>query len=441
MTWEVEAGPGGSGAFTRPAISPIMRRTVAPVTSSQEVPVAPPPAEAQQLVRQYKDSAAANILQGKPAEALADYRKVVELAPHDSPARLKVAELLAQLGQRQEAVREFHYLAIRYAAEGQTLHAIAACKLILALDPDHQETQENLASLIAMQSAEQGTEAPPRDKPAPTPLFSQLPRDVFVALLGLLEVRRVSGGEPIIKEGERGNSLFILVQGTVRVVHTPENALPHTLAELGEGSFFGEMGLISDAPRTATVIATRDCTLLEVTREMLTQLGARFPSLELVVQQFYKDRLLDNLLKSNPVFQPLSDAQKRAIAQRFQSRSVEPGTVLLQQGQRSNALLLLLRGRCSVVHQDPEGSERPYPDMTEGSVFGEISLMLDLRVTATVRAATPCLLLMLDQETVKELVLPHPEVRRALTQLSRERLDRTAAMLAEGAEVQGSFLI
>jgi cAMP-dependent protein kinase regulator len=115
--------------------------------------------------------------------------------------------------------------------------------------------------------------------------------------------------------------------------------------------------------------------------------------------------------------------------------------VLLQQGQRSHALHLLLRGRCSVVHQDPEGGERPYPDMTEGAVFGEISLLLDLRVTATVRAATSCLLLVLDQEAVQQLVLPYPEVRRTLTQLSRERLDRTAAMLAEGAEIQGSFLI
>lgn len=421
-----------------------------------------PSAEVQQLVRQYKDSAAANILQGRPAEALADYRKVVEITPLDSAARLKVAELLAQLGHRADAVREFHHLAIHYAAEGQLIHAIAACKLILAIDPNHQETQENLASLIAMQSAEErhlsredsdeasdapAPAAPPPSSPEPRrpaaamPLFSRLPRDIFVALLGLLEMRRIPGGEPIITEGERGNSMFILVEGNVRVVHTPENGPPHTLAELGDGSFFGEMGLISDAPRMASVIATRDCTLLEVTREMLTQLTARFPSLEQVVQQFYKDRLLDNLLQSSPIFQPLSAEQKRAIAERFQSRTVEPGTVLLQQGQRSQALHLLLRGRCSVVHQDPEGGERPYPDMTEGAIFGEISLLLDLRVTATVRAATPCLLLVLDPETVKELVLPHPEVRRNLTRLSRERLDRTAALLAEGAEVRGSFLI
>jgi CRP-like cAMP-binding protein len=412
-------------------------------------------ADAQQQARQYKEDAAANILQGRPREALADYRKALELVPLDAAARLKVAELLAQLGHRREAVREFQHLAIRYAADGQTLHAIAACKLILAIDPNHQATQETLANLCAMQAVEErqrewhGAEpeatrepqAPAVPKPEPTPLFSQLPKELFVALLEVLEVRRVPGGESIITEGERGNSMFLLVQGTVRVVHTPENGAPRTLAELSDGSIFGEMGLVSDAPRVASVVATRDCTLLEVTRDMLARLGERFPVLEQVVQQFYKDRLLDNLLKSNPLFQPIPADKKRAIAERFQSRGVEPGTVLLQQGQRSHALHLLLRGRCSVVHQAPEGGERPYPDMTEGAIFGEISLLLDLRVTATVRAATSCLLLVLDQEAVKELVLPYPEVRRTLTQLSRERLDRTAAMLADGAEVQGSFLI
>ncbi|HEY0097146.1 MAG TPA: tetratricopeptide repeat protein, partial [Archangium sp.] len=114
-----------------------------------------PTAEVQQQVRRYKDSAAVHLLQGKPEQALADYRKALELTPLDSAARLKVAELLAQLGHRQEAVREFQHLAIRYAADGQTLHAIAACKLILALDPNHQATQENLANLCAMQVAEE----------------------------------------------------------------------------------------------------------------------------------------------------------------------------------------------------------------------------------------------------------------------------------------------
>jgi CRP-like cAMP-binding protein len=151
--------------------------------------------------------------------------------------------------------------------------------------------------------------------------------------------------------------------------------------------------------------------------------------------------LLDDLLESNPVFKPLSGEQKRDLAQRFQPLTVEPGTVLLQQGQRSHALHLLIRGRCSVVHQEPEGGERPYPEMAEGALFGEISLLLDLRVTATVRAATACLLLVLDADTVKERVLTHPEVRRALTHLSRERLDRTTALLAEGAEAPGSILI
>jgi cAMP-dependent protein kinase regulator len=421
-------------------------------------------ADPQILARQYKESAAAHILQSRPEQALADYRKAVELTPRDTSARFKVAELLSQLGQLQESVREYQHLAVHYAAQGQFIQAIAACKLILSIEPTHQATQETLANLCAMQSVEErqreAPAAPPPEQPperivlrpppvspasesspSSTPLFSQLPRELFLAMLGRMEIRKVHGGEPIITEGERGTSMFVLVEGAVRVVRLPENGQARTLAELGEGSFFGEMGLISDAPRLASVVALRDCVLLEVTREMLADLSAEHPALEQVVQRFYQERLLENLLSSSPIFQPLPPEQKRAITGRFQSRSVEAGAVLLQQGQRSHALHLLLRGRCSVVHQNPEGGERPYPDMTEGAVFGEISLLLDSRVTATVRAATPCLLLLLDQAAFEELVLPHPEVRRTLTRMSRERLDRTAALLAEGAEVRNSFIV
>lgn len=398
------------------------------------------PLELPQLVQQHKDSAAAHILQGRPEQALADFRKVLELDPKDTVARLRVAELLVQTGLRQDAVREYQQLAFLYAAVGQTLQAIASCKIILAIDPSHQATLENLANLCAKQSHREHSDTGAQAR-ASTPLFSELPRDVFIALLGVLKMHRVRGGERIITEGERGTSMFILVQGTVRVVHTPDNGPERTLAELGEGAFFGEMGLMSDAPRVASVVATRDCTLLEVTREALDRLGGRYPEIELVMQRFYKDRMLDNLVRSNPLFQPLSAEEKQFLIERFETRGVEAGTVLLQQGQRSQAFYLLLRGRCAVVHEDPKGGERPYPDMTEGAIFGEISLMLDLRVTATVRALTPCVLLMLDPETFRERVLPNPGVRRMLMRITRERLDRTTALLAEGAEVQDFFLL
>ena len=120
------------------------------------------------------------------------------------------------------------------------------------------------------------------------------------------------------------------------------------------------------------------------------------------------------------------------------SFQVEPGEMLLQQGQRGDGFYLLLRGRCEVIHQNPDGTEVKYPDMREGDVFGEISLLLSQPVTATVRAATPGLVLRLHRQLFEQLIIPNAQVRQMVTRLSSERLKRTQDLLA-GNEISSSW--
>ena len=71
-----------------------------------------------------------------------------------------------------------------------------------------------------------------------------------------------------------------------------------------------------------------------------------------------------------------------------------------------------------------------YPDLKEGDVFGEISMLTGGPVTATVRTKSPALVLRLDRDTFYERIMAHPEVRRQITQLTNERLRRTAELSA-----------
>jgi CRP-like cAMP-binding protein len=70
-----------------------------------------------------------------------------------------------------------------------------------------------------------------------------------------------AAGEPIVREGAQGSSMFLLMQGEAAVT------LAHTsgeVARLRDGDFFGEMSLLTGEPRTATVTAATDCRLLEI---------------------------------------------------------------------------------------------------------------------------------------------------------------------------------
>jgi MFS family permease len=94
------------------------------------------------------------------------------------------------------------------------------------------------------------------------PLFAPLPPPTLEYLAGRLVRRRVGAGETILTRGDRGDRFFLIADGTVEVA--PEEG---AVRRLGRGEFFGEIALLRDVPRTATVVATTDAELLELSGE------------------------------------------------------------------------------------------------------------------------------------------------------------------------------
>jgi len=104
--------------------------------------------------------------------------------------------------------------------------------------------------------------------------------------------------------------------------------------------------------------------------------------------------------------------------------------VLLEMGEPGKGLFVLLRGACGVFHVREDGSEVPYPAMREGDVFGELSLLRDGQVTATVRTLTPCVVLELRRERFDDLLLTDTAVRERIYALAGERYERTRDLIA-----------
>ncbi|WNG45567.1 cyclic nucleotide-binding domain-containing protein [Archangium minus] len=391
-----------------------------------------------ETLREHKDKAAQLFASGKLEEALIEYGLVVHAAPEDLGSRQKVAELLQRLGRKKEAVEMYESVAMAWARQGWLLRAIALCKVILQLDPGHARTQRMLAELYSRRLAPAPRLVPapapvapaPRDTLPRIPLFSQLDEAAFVAVLEELAMRSFEPGASIVTEGEQGSSMFALVEGRVDVVRQLQGGNRRKVASMGEGEFFGEMALLSEGPRLASVVATERTVALELTRAQVERLVQRHPSVRQVLQSFYEERLLANVLRSNPLLSALTPVQREAATHAFQLHTVPAGQRLLVQGQPGEALFLLLRGRCRVVHQHPDGRESAYPVLREGDLFGELSVLLGLPATASVYADTPCTLLRLERQAVERHILVQPGVRQALSRLSSERLQRTARLLS-----------
>ncbi len=99
-----------------------------------------------------------------------------------------------------------------------------------------------------------------------TPVFSELTKRDLNALAQTARQRRYAAGEVIIKEGDDAIGCFIVASGEVEVVKGLDSSDQKVLAILGPGDFFGEMAIIDDAPRSATVRAIKDTECIAITR-------------------------------------------------------------------------------------------------------------------------------------------------------------------------------
>jgi uncharacterized protein YhbP (UPF0306 family) len=108
-------------------------------------------------------------------------------------------------------------------------------------------------------------------------VFRDLPRQEVEAVAGKLETVQVEAGTTVVRQGGPADKFFIIVDGEVEVVREAMQAGEgnRTLATLGPGQFFGEVAILHDGPRTATVRAKTRTTLLTMDRDVFRGLVAQ----------------------------------------------------------------------------------------------------------------------------------------------------------------------
>jgi len=256
-------------------------------------------------------------------------------------------------------------------------------------------------------------------------LFSELNQEEFSQVYRKLRSVKVPAEVRICREGETGDSIFIIVQGKVEVIKRVAEE-EKALAQLGAGEFFGEFGYFMDGLRHATVKALTDLELLEISKSDMDQIIEQFPQVKEVMLKFYKERVLDNLLALSPLTSILSPEERKKLIDRFELRECEPGEVIVQEGESGDAMFLIKSGRAEVTTIDPRDSRRlTLARLGAGDFFGEVSLIKNKPRTATITALTPMELLVITRESFEELSQNHPELVGLLEQTIEQRVEAT----------------
>jgi len=409
-----------------------------------------------------REEAATAIARGKHDVALDLYAQLEELEPAAPQWPKRIGETYRRMEDKDAAIAAFSRAVDKYVADGLLVQAIGVCKMILQLAPTHVHAATRLAELampspaevrtmlakkqtaalkkvalppggaldsvplapvhdisgvsvipieIAFDELSEGTPDPKRTALLATPVFAQLPQPTLERLIANMQLVELSPGAVVFCEGEPGDRMFVVSEGEV-IVETNG----HELARLAPGTFFGEIALVTDLPRSATVRAVGRTELLAIDRALLRETADERPEIVGVLLGFVRDRLVDRITRTSELFEPFTDDERRALASRFEVVEVDARTTLITQGTKADGLYILMAGKARV-----ERDARAVATLMSGDVFGEMSLLAGRGSNANVLAETRVLALRMPAKTFREVIMTYPQVLAYLGELSSRR--------------------
>jgi CRP-like cAMP-binding protein len=434
------------------------------------------------------DRALALLLAGEREAALRWSAAEVEQDASVPSALILTCRLLAELGRSEAAIEGLEVSVQRSIDAGNLPLAVAAVADLRALSVSVDKHLDAIATAFCKGSPRltdaQGPPPPPIPSPAgfqplssfltgpallskatailhrarqeydaledgaetaisPVPLFSQIDREGLRALIAAFEMITVPAGEVVIQEGEEGAEAYIVARGELEVRRQPGEhdstrdvaALdggsggPITLARLTNGALFGEMALLSRAPRAASVVACRPSILLVARRDALEDVAEVQPNVGVELAAHCRRRMVTNLLRTSPVLIAVDPQERPALVERFETRVFEKGDKLIEAGQETSGLHLIASGEVAVVGDDG-GESFVISTLGAGEVVGEVALVLRRKANADVVAVHPTVTLHLPREDFLALIGDHPAILVGLYKLAVQRDEETTNVLA-----------
>jgi CRP-like cAMP-binding protein len=481
-------------------------------------------------VRTLRDEALALVRQGHEQKALLRFAELEKLDPNEPDWPRRAAECHRVLGNSREQVEALGRAAERYMSQGLVPKAIAACKVILSIDPTHTATQQRLSALHASAPARPlvespakraPTEAPPPQpaprlsQPAPdargaaaraprldeilrkrrfaaprptvepppatagpaptapakeafattiepvyrpngtpsgmfritfpepspakpaadarrraqtalptTPLFSELSPESLTRIIEHARLVECEAGALVYRANDPSDALYVVVSGAVSVLADGDSRLEIT--RLGEGDVFGETALVDSEPRSTSAEAAERTELLRIERELIADLVFSEPRALRVALRFLRERLVQVVAATSPLFTTVPKGKRRVFADRFEFLQIERDSQLVEQGSPSPGLYVLLCGTVKVTERE---RARELCVLRAGGVFGEMSLLTGEPAMADVRSEARAFALRLPEWGFQDMGEDHPEALAFLTRLADARRIQNRALL------------
>ena len=236
-------------------------------------------------------------------------------------------------------------------------------------------------------------------------------------------ITEYNSNDIICRHGKLDERFHIILSGKVKAIIPTEDNPRYELFSLRPGDFFGEDLIFSNEPRENTIIAVEDTMTITMTKEVLDRLLSESERIKSLIDKQYIERKLSADLRRISIFTHMSDNRFSEILNKVELLTIPKGTIVFNEGDEGDAFYLIRNGKVNVT-SNVNGEKKLMNILSGGQFFGEISLILQEKRSATIEISTTADLVKISRNAFMEVVKKDKGMMDKLLEIAKERKKR-----------------
>jgi len=248
-------------------------------------------------------------------------------------------------------------------------------------------------------------------------LFRALDPLQMQEVLDAMFERKVSPGENVIVQGDDGDNFYVIESGEYSIyVQMEGSAEPRKVGTYDNKGSFGELALMYNMPRAATITADSEGSLWAMDRTTFRRIVLK--------SAFKKRQMYEKLLESVPMLKDLESYERMNLADALVPRAFEDDELIIEQGDEADGMYFVEQGSVRIMRTEPGQEDKQVNVLEVGGYLGELALITKNPRAASAYAQGSVRLAFLDREAFERLLGPCMDVMKRKMENYEEELQK-----------------
>uniref|UniRef100_A0A8I3Q2Z0 cAMP-dependent protein kinase type II-alpha regulatory subunit n=1 Tax=Canis lupus familiaris TaxID=9615 RepID=A0A8I3Q2Z0_CANLF len=241
-------------------------------------------------------------------------------------------------------------------------------------------------------------------------LFKNLDQEQLSQVLDAMFERTVKVDEHVIDQGDDGDNFYVIERGTYDILVTKDNQT-RSVGQYDNRGSFGELALMYNTPRAATIVATSEGSLWGLDRVTFRRI--------IVKNNAKKRRMFESFIESVPLLKSLEMSERMKIVDVIGEKAYKDGERIITQGEKADSFYIIESGEVSILirsktkaNKDGGNQEVEIARCHKGQYFGELALVTNKPRAASAYAVGDVKCLVMDVQAFERLLGPCMDIMK-----------------------------